>query len=95
MKKVIILLLAILTAAFLSSCYSESDVARARRAGYEEGYDLAKYEAKGEIERERLEAEESAYERGYDAGYDAGYWDGLDEAGLNPYHGSAKIEKDE
>ena len=38
MKKVLVLLYAILAVALLSSCYSESDVARARREGFEEGY---------------------------------------------------------
>jgi flagellar biosynthesis/type III secretory pathway protein FliH len=94
MKKVIILLLAILTVTFLSSCYSESDVARARREGYEEGYDLAKYEAKGDIERVRHEEVDRAYEAGYEAGYEDGYYDGLDEQDPESAHGFGRIEKD-
>ena len=39
MKKVIILLVAILTVTFLSSCYSEIDLAEAREEGYAEGYE--------------------------------------------------------
>lgn len=94
MKKVLMLFVMLFTFTLTSCGYSESDVARAKREGFEEGYDLAQYEASGEIERIKREEVDYAYEAGYEAGYDAGYWDGLDETGLNPYHGSAKIEKD-
>ena len=94
MKKLLVLLLAILTIALLSSCYSESDVARARREGFEEGYDLAKYEAKGDIERITYEIEDRAYEAGYEKGYEDGYYEGLEEQNPDTAHGYGKIEKD-
>ena len=94
MKKLLLLLCMIFAMTILSSCYSESDVARAKREGYEEGYDLAKYEAKGEIERVRLEEVDHAYEAGYEAGYEDGYYDGLEEQNPNQDHGYGIIEKD-
>ena len=98
MKTVLILLCALLTVTFLSSCYSESDVARARREGYEEGYeegyDLAQYEAGADIERVRQEAEDRAYDAGYERGYEDGYYEGLEEQNPDSAHGSGRIEKD-
>lgn len=94
MKKVLLLFVLIFT---LSSCgYSKTDMAQAKveawREGYEEGYDLAKYESKGDIEHirsqfdqeiEGLKEEYSYYmDNAYDAGYEDGYDDCLEEHGL-------------
>ena len=94
MKKVLLFLCAILTVTMLSSCYSESDVARAKREGFEEGYDLAQYEAKGNLERAIHDAEERAYEAGYEKGYDDGYYEGLEEQNPESTQGYGRIEKD-
>ena len=54
MKKVVVLLLAIITLFFTSCGYTESDIIDAKQRGYETGYDIG-YKA--------------GYEEGYDDGY--------------------------
>ena len=44
--------------------------------GFDEGYDLAQYEARGEIERIISEYGDNAFEAGYERGYEDGYEDG-------------------
>ena len=84
MKRVLILVCVVITIMLASCGYSKEDLARAERKGYqegfEEGYDLAKYEAKGEIEQAKHEAEGkieriiSEYDdNAFDAGYERGY----------------------
>ena len=98
MKKVVYLLCLIVAMMFASCGYSEEDLARAEYEGYQEGfkegYNLAKYEAVGEIERAINENNEAAYEYGYDQGYDAGWNDCLETEGVTTYYGNARIEKD-
>lgn len=92
MKKVIILLFALITFTITSCGYSKEDVARARsegyEAGYEDGYDEARYYAKAELEQAINECSYDAYEHGYEAGYQ----DCLDEHGLDT--ATSRIEKD-
>ena len=91
MKKVLILVCIIVTV-LLASCdspvqnkYTEEDLARAEYKGYkegfDEGYDLAKYEDRGELEEYEYYLE-SAYDAGYHEGYEEGYGDCLVEHGL-------------
>ena len=96
MKKVLILLCVIITVMLASCGYSKSALIEAKneayQAGFEEGYDLAKYEDKGEIEiiksqyeweMKGMKEEYSYYiDSAYDAGYEAGYDDCLEEHGL-------------
>lgn len=49
---------------------------RAYERGFDEGYNLAKYEDEGELEYIRNNANEDAYEAGYEHGYEIGYEDG-------------------
>ena len=96
MKKVLIVLLLVITTMLASCGYSKSTLISAKneayQAGFEKGYDLAKYEDKGEIEHiigqyeweiKGLEEEYSYYmDSAYDAGYEEGYNDCLEEHGL-------------
>lgn len=102
MKKVLIILCVIAAVIFMLDeepkkvTYSEEEmreaIYEAEKRGYEEGYDLAKYEDKGEVEsiRKQLEREiegikeEYSYymDSAYDAGYEAGYDDCLEAHGL-------------
>ena len=101
MKKVLILLCVIVTVILASCGYSKEDLKRAEYEGYqegfEEGYDLAQYEAKAEIERIKAEAEyyakgeierfksehgDATYEAGYERGYEEGYDNCLEEHGF-------------
>ena len=89
MKKVLILLCVIVTV-ILASCgeskemYTKEEMQEAiaeaesveYKRGFEDGYDLAKYEAKGELERFKSEYGDSAYEAGYEVGYEDGFSDG-------------------
>lgn len=94
MKKVLLLVCVVISIMLASCGYSKEDLKRAECEGYqegfEEGYDLAKYEDRGELESikhqmegeiERLKSEygDSAYEAGYDVGYEDGYADGYDD----------------
>lgn len=85
MKKVLFLVCVVLTVMLASCGYSKEDLIRAEnegyKAGFEEGYDLAIYEAKGELERYDNYMD-SAYEAGYEVGYDDGYDDCMVEHGL-------------
>ena len=85
MKKVLILMCVIATVMLASCGYSKEDLNRAEERGYhtgfEEGYDLAKHEAKGELERSE-QYMDNAYEAGYERGYEEGYDDCLEEHGL-------------
>lgn len=98
MKKVFLLVCAVLIVTLTSCGYSKEDMSRARSEGYNEGfeagYDLAKYEAKGDLERAMSEYSDDAYNIGYDEGYDAGWFDCLESEGIISYHGSGRIEKD-
>jgi hypothetical protein len=105
MKKVLIILFVIAAVIFMLDdepkkvTYSESEMREAieeaeyyaYKRGYEEGYDLAKYEDKGELEKY-----EYYLDSAYDAGYEEGYGDCLVDHGLSTedYHGSAWIKKD-
>ena len=62
--------------------------------GFDEGYDLAQYEARGEIEQAMHDAEgeidriiseygDNAFEAGYERGYETGYEDCLIDHGLD------------
>ena len=86
-KKVIVFVLMFLALTLTSCGYSREDLLRAKNeayeAGFEDGYDLAQYEAKGEIERIGLEEVDRAYEAGYETGYEVGYEDALYDHGLN------------
>ena len=78
--------------------------------GFDEGYDLAQYEARGEIEQAMHDAEgeidriiseygDNAFEAGYERGYEEGYDDCLEEHGLAeeyPYnpYDPPRIKKD-
>ena len=97
-KKVIVFVLMFLALTLTSCGYSREDLLRAKNegyeAGFEDGYDLAKYEAKGEIERIQFDEVDRAYEAGYELGYENGYYDGLDEQNPDSSHGSRRIEKD-
>ena len=99
MKKVFLLLFVIVVLALTSCGYSKEDLSEAEFEGYlsgfEEGYDLAKYEASGELEQALHEAQgeieraisesgDYAYEYGYEIGYEDGYYDCLEEHGLLP-----------
>ena len=71
--------------------------AQAWKEGYEEGYDKARYESGGDLERIKSEYNyymDSAYEAGYEAGYEDGYVDGLEGEDIESYHGSGVIKKD-
>lgn len=100
MKKSFLLVCVVITIMFTSCGYSKEDLARAESkgyaAGFEEGYDLAKYEAKGELES-AMYNQDSAYEAGYERGYEEGYDDCLVDHGLynESYHGYGRIEKDD
>lgn len=101
MKKVFPLLVAVIAISFTSCGYSKTDMAQAKaeawKEGYEEGYDLAKYEYGGELERMKNGYSydlDSAYEAGYEAGYEDGYSDGLEGEDNESYHGSGVIKKD-
>ena len=105
MKKVLPLFILVIAVSLVSCGYSKEDLIRAEnegyQAGFEEGYDLAKYESKGEIEKIKYEAQDeidrikSEYgDRAYEAGYEDGFYDGLDANYGESYHGSAMIEKD-
>ena len=87
MKKVVALVLMFLAFTLTSCGYSREDLVRAKNegyeAGFEDGYNLAKYESKGEIERIRLEEVDLAYEAGYEIGYDVGYEDALYDYGID------------
>ena len=91
MKKYLLLICVIFTI-MLTSCessknmYTEEEMHDAiveaendaYKRGYKEGYDLAKYENSGEIERIKNEYGNKAYQAGYDVGYEDGYSDGLE-----------------
>lgn len=90
MKKVLLLVCVVISIMLASCGYSKEDLKRAEYEGYqegfEEGYDLAQYEARGEIERIKHEAQseierigDNAYEAGYEHGYEIGYEDGYDD----------------
>ena len=102
MKKVLILICVVI-ALMLASCgYSKEDLERveyeAYRAGFQEGYDLAKYEDRCEIEKIKTEEVDSAYDYGYERGYEIGYEDGYSDAtdGNSSYdpENRPRIEKD-
>ena len=98
MKKILIglFLVAVLICALndepkKKTTYTQEEMWEAENAAYErgfdEGYDLAKYEARGEIasvthaaegEIERIISEygDNAFEAGYERGYEDGYEDG-------------------
>ena len=59
----------------------EEAVWEAYERGFDEGYDLAKYEDRGELEEYEYYLE-SAYDAGYHEGYEEGYDDCLVEHGL-------------
>ena len=90
--KRIILLVCIIAALLLAYCDSpkeemytrdelEESLLEAYERGFDEGYDLAKYEDKGELEEYEYYLE-SAYDAGYHEGYEEGYGDCLVEHGL-------------
>lgn len=59
----------------------EEAVWESYKRGFDEGYDLAKYEDRGEIEEYEHHLE-SAYDAAYHEGYEEGYGDCLVEHGL-------------
>lgn len=73
MKKIFLLVCVVITIMFTSCGYSKEDLIRAEneayQEGFEEGYDLAKYEDKGELERFKSEYGDAAYQAGYEDGY--------------------------
>lgn len=95
MKKVLILLcvifiiVSVLNDSPKKTSYSEEEMReaieeaeyRAHKRGFDEGYDLAKYEDRGELEEYEYDLE-SAYDAGYHEGYEEGYGDCLVEHGL-------------
>ena len=101
MKKALPLLVLFIVVLLASCGYSKADITQAKaeawQEGYEEGYDLAKYESSADLERIKSEYDyymDSAYEAGYEAGYEDGYSDGLKGEDIEPYHGSGVIKKD-
>jgi flagellar biosynthesis/type III secretory pathway protein FliH len=98
MKKVFILLCAVLIVTLASCGYSKDDLSRARSEGYQEGFDdgyhQAKYEASAELEQSLSDNLEQAFEKGYEHGYEDGFWDGVDTNYEDIPHETGRIEKD-
>lgn len=96
---VIIAFMAVFWESPQKSSYSEAEIQEAiadaehvaYKRGFDEGYDLAKYEDKAELEKYDYYLESA-----YDAGYEEGYGDCLVEHGLDDEssHGSGWIKKD-